>query len=175
MDELRRSHFLTRITVDSEVGELLPEVSAAAEVFIKSLNPLTKLPVPLSCACKDCEYRVEDELKNGFQECWGGLSDADPHILELYYGSQVKEVQALIEAGKASLYDLPESALSKKDGSMGPRAQRQLIQMRNSRSQTEWIDPALSDILNSHAYPLHFIDFETSGLAVPYHACVRPL
>ncbi len=174
VDELRRSHFLTRITVDSEVGELLPEVSAAAEVFIKSLNPLTKLPVPISFACKDCEYRVEDELKNGFQECWGGLADPDPHILELYYGSQVKEVQALIEAGKTSLYDLPESALSKKDGSMGPRAQRQLIQMRNSKSKTEWIEPALGDILASHAYPLHFIDFETSGLAVPYHAGMRP-
>jgi hypothetical protein len=175
VQELRHSHFLTRINVDSEVGELLPEVSAAAEVFIKSLNPLTKLPAPISFACKDCEYRVDkSEIKNGFRECWGELADPDPHILDLYYGSQVKEVQTLIEAGKTSLYDFPESALNKKDGSMGPRAQRQLVQMRNSKSRTEWIDPALSDILSSHSYPLHFIDFETSGLAVPYHAGMRP-
>jgi hypothetical protein len=175
VDELRRSHFLTRISVDREVWELLPEVSAAAETFIKSLNPLTKLPVQIAFACKDCEYRVDDsEIKNGFRECWGELADPEPHILELYHGGTVKEVQALIEAGKTSLFDLSESALSKKDGSMGPRAQRQLIQMRNSRSQTEWIDPTLGDILASHAYPLHFIDFETSGLAVPYHAGMRP-
>jgi hypothetical protein len=175
VDELRRSHFLTRISVDREVGELLPEVSAAAETFIKSLNPLTKLPVQIAFACKDCEYRVDDgEIKNGFRECWGKLADPEPHILELYHGGTVKEVQALIEAGKTSLFDLSESALSKKDGSMGPRAQRQLIQMRNSRSQTEWIDPTLGDILASHVYPLHFIDFETSGLAVPYHIGMRP-
>jgi hypothetical protein len=116
----------------------------------------------------------KSEVKNGFRECWGELADPEPHILDLYFGGQVKEVQALIEAGKTSLYDLPESALSKKDGSLGPRAQRQLMQMRNSRSQTEWIDPALGEILSSHSYPLHFIDFETSGLAVPYHAGMRP-
>ncbi len=175
VNELRRSHFLTRIHVDLEVDQLLPEVSAAADVFIKSLNPLTKLPTQIAFACKDCEYRVDDsELKNGFRECWGELADPEPHILELYFGGTVKEVQSLIEVGKAGLFDLPESAFSKKDGSMGPRAQRQLVQMRNSKSKTEWIDPALGDILNSHPYPLHFIDFETSGLAVPYHAGMRP-
>ena len=173
--ELRRSHFLTRLNVDLEVGELIPEVSAAAESFIKSLNPLTKLSTPLTFACNDCEYRVDaSELKNGFRECWGALADPDPHILDLYYGGTVKEAQALIEAGKTGLHDLPESALSKKDGSMGTRAQRQLIQIRNSKSQTEWIDPALGKIISSHSYPLHFIDFETSGLAVPYHAGMRP-
>lgn len=175
VNELRRSHFLSRLSVDLEVAELLPEVSAAAASFIQSINPLSKLPTPISFACKDCEYRVDkSEIKNGFRECWGDLAGPDPHILDLYFGGTVKEVQALIEAGKTSLYDLPESALSKKDGSMGPRAQRQLMQMRNSRSQTEWIDPALGDILSSHSYPLHFIDFETSGLAVPYHAGMRP-
>ncbi len=175
VDELRHSHFLTRISVNREVGELLPEVSTAAETFIKSLNPLTKLPAQIAFACKDCEYRVDNsELKNGFRECWGELADPQPHILELYFGGMLKEVQALIEAGKTHLFDLPESTLSKKDGSMGARAQRQLIQMRNSKSKTEWIDPALSVILDSYPYPLHFIDFETSGLAVPYHAGMRP-
>ena len=175
VNELRRSHFLTRISVDREVEELLPEVSAAAETFIKSLNPLARLPAQITFACKDCEYRVDDsERKKGFRECWGKSADPEPHILELYFSGTIKEVQALIEAGKTSLYDLPESALSKKDGSMGPRAQRQLIQIRNSKSKKEWIDPALGDILASHAYPLHFIDFETSGLAVPYHAGMRP-
>jgi hypothetical protein len=57
---------------------------------------------------------------------------------------------------------------------MGARGQRQLIQMRNTQSNTEWIDPALGVILESHVYPLHFIDFETSALAVPYHAGMRP-
>jgi hypothetical protein len=121
-----------------------------------------------------CQRLEETQLKNGFRECWGELTDPEPHILDLYFGSQGKEVQALIEAGKTGLFDLPESALSKKDGSLGARAQRQLVQMRNTRENQEWIDPALGDILSSHAFPLRFIDFETSGLAVPYHAGMRP-
>jgi len=175
VEQLRKSHFLTRLNVDLEVEELIPEVSQAADAFIQSLNPLRKLPVPISFACKDCEYRVaEDETPNGFRECWSTLADPKPHILDLYFGGTVAEVKNLIATGKTGLHDLPESALTKKDGSVGTRGQRQLIQILNTKSKTEWIDPALGDILSSHAYPLHFIDFETTGLAVPYHAGMHP-
>lgn len=175
VEQLRQNHFLTRLNADLEVSELIPEVSLAADAFLQSMNPLTKISIPISFACKDCEYRVaQDEQQNGFRECWGTLADSNPHIFDLYYGGTVKEVNDLIATGKTSLFDLPESALTKKDGSVGPRNQRQLIQMRNSRSNTEWIDPALGGILESYSYPLHFIDFETSALAVPYHAGMRP-
>jgi hypothetical protein len=176
VDELRRSHFLTRVNVDGEVGELIPEVTATSQVFLGSLNPnITKLPTQISFACKDCEYRVgAGELKDGFRECWGELADPDPHILDLYFGGTVKGINDLIAAGKTSLHDIPESALTKKDGSIGSRGSRQLVQMRNTASNTEWIDPALGDVLASFPYPLRFIDFETSGLAVPYHAGMRP-
>ena len=172
---LRENHFLTRLNVDLEAGELAPEVSSAAAAFFNSMNPLTKIPVPISFACKDCEYRVEeDETPNGFRECWGELADAKPHLLDLYHGGTVKAVNELIGSGKAGLFDLSESALGKKNGSMGTIASRQLIQMRHTKDNTEWIDPALGDILASYSYPLHFIDFETSALAVPYHAGMKP-
>ena len=175
VEQLRRNHFLTRVNVDSEVADLLPDVSSAAETFFNSLNPLIKLPVPISFSCKGCEYRVdESEEKNGFHECWGELANPKPHILDLYFGGTVKQVGDLISAGRTSLFELPESALAKKDGSMGARAQRQLIQMQHTKANTEWIDPALRSILDSFEYPLHFIDFETSGLAVPYHAGMHP-
>ena len=175
LEQLRRSHFLTRVNVDREVADLLPEVSAEAERYIQSINPLKKILAEISFSCKDCEYRVdENESRNGFRECWMELADPQPHILDLYFGSQVPLVQDLIARGKTSLLDVPESALTKKDGSVGTRNQRQLIQLRNTKSNTEWIDPALQEILASHPYPLHFIDFETSGLAVPYHAGMRP-
>ncbi|MBK8784644.1 MAG: DUF2779 domain-containing protein [Anaerolineales bacterium] len=172
---LRENHFLTRLNVDLEAGELTPEVSSAAAAFFKSMNPLTKIPTPISFACKDCEYRVaEDEAPNGFRECWGELADPKPHLLDLYHGGTVKAVNELISSGKAGLFDLSESVLGKKNGSMGTIASRQLIQMRHTKDNTEWIDPALGNILASHSYPLHFIDFETSALAVPYHAGMKP-
>jgi len=175
VEQIRESHFLTRINVDREVADLLPEVSSAAEIFLKSLNPLTKLPAPISFVCKDCEYRVDGkEEPNGFRECWGTLADPKPHILDLYHGSQVQGINELIAAGKTSLFDLPESAFRKKDGSVGPRGSRQLIQMRYTKENEEWIDPQLGTTLQSFPYPLHFIDFETSGLAVPYNAGLHP-
>lgn len=175
VEQLRQDHFLAQVNVDREVMELLPNVSLAAETFVKSLNPLTKLSTPLSFSCKDCEYRVATtETRNGFSECWGKLADPSPHIIDLYFGGTVKGVNDLIAAGKTSLFDLPESALLKKDGSLGSRGQRQVIQIRYSQTNTEWIDPALGDLLSSFEYPLQFIDFETSGLAVPYHAGMHP-
>ncbi len=175
VEQLRRNHFLARINVDPEVEQLIPEVLSAAGTFLKSMNPLAKIPVPISFACKDCEYHsAEDEPRNGFRECWGALADSKPHILDLYFGGTVKEANDLIAAGKTSLFDLPESALMKKGGLIGSRGQRQLIQIRNTKAGTEWIDSALGGILESSTYPLHFIDFETSGLAVPYHAGMRP-
>lgn len=175
VEQLRRNHFLTRVNVEREVADLLTEVSSAAETFFNSLNPLIKLPAPISFSCKGCEYRVdESEEKNGFRECWGELANPKPHILDLYFGGMVKQVGDLISAGRTSLFELPESALAKKDGTMGARAQRQLIQMQHTKTNTEWIDPALRSILDTFEYPLHFIDFETSGLAVPYHAGMHP-
>ena len=85
-----------------------------------------------------------------------------------------KLAEELIAQGKAGLADIPESALVKKDGSTGVQNQRQLLQLRNTSANIEWIDPALREILDSFAYPLHFIDFETSALAVPYHAGMHP-
>ena len=175
VEELRREHFLARVNVDAETAELMGEVSAAANQFIQSINPLTKMPVPISFSCKDCEYRAEeDEGRNGFRECWGTLADPDPHILDLYFGGKVGGINDLISDGKTSLYDVPESFLRKKDGGIGSQAQRQLIQIRRTRDNTEWVDPVLKDILSACEYPLHFIDFETSALALPYHAGMRP-
>ncbi|MDP1713704.1 MAG: DUF2779 domain-containing protein [Anaerolineales bacterium] len=175
VEQLRSDHFLTRVNVDLEVDDLIPEISHQAGIFLQSMNPLKKLPVPISFACKDCEYQsAEDEERDGFRECWGTLADSKPHILDLYFGGTVKEINDLITAGKTSLFDLPESALAKKDGSTGKRGQRQLIQIHNTKANTEWIDPTLGGILDSYAYPLHFIDFETSALVVPYHAGMHP-
>jgi len=38
----------------------------------------------------------------------------------------------------------------------------------------EFISPEMPKILEGCKYPLHFIDFEASRMAVPYHAGMRP-
>jgi hypothetical protein len=56
----------------------------------------------------------------------------------------------------------------------GTSAARQRIQIECTVAGREYIDPVLKELLDSHHYPLHFIDFEGSRLAIPYHEGMRP-
>ncbi len=179
VNRLREDHFLTLVDVSEEVELLMPDVRAAVREFVASVRPeLTKIEVPLSVACKTCEYRV-DNGESGFRECWGRLADPDPHLLDLYKvgvlgGRGGVTASRLIQDRRTSLFDLAVSDLVKTNGDVGRDNERQLIQLRHSRSGTEWFSEELSGILASFEYPLHFIDFETSSLAIPYHAGMRP-
>jgi hypothetical protein len=51
---------------------------------------------------------------------------------------------------------------------------RQTMQLEWSSKGREFVDPRLQSRLAQCAYPLNFVDFEASRLAVPYHAGMRP-
>lgn len=181
VDQLRREHFLSLVPVDAEVQMLVDEVSRDAARYACSLNPrLQMLPTPRSLACRNCEYRVPDSNQpHGFRECWGPLADVSPHLFDLYQigtvggrGGPVPE--HLISQGRVSFDDLPRGSLVKSDGTVGEINKRQLIQIDHTRDNTEWISDALPGILRSFPFPLHFIDFETTALALPYHAGMHP-
>src|ERR1022692_2305498 len=71
-----------------------------------------------------------------------------------------------------SIFHLTSAEFFGRTGSAyGPR---QIIQLTNTRSGKEWIGPALRDELAKLKGPLHFIDFETSTMALPYHRGMRP-
>ena len=57
---------------------------------------------------------------------------------------------------------------------MGNYGARQLIQIEHTHSNSEWVGDKLGTLLDQFEYPLHFIDFETTALAVPYHAGMGP-
>ena len=180
-DRLREDHFITIVDVAAEVDELLPEVSAVAATYVASLNPtLQKIAAPISVGCRDCEYRVDPSVTpSGFNECWGDLADVEPSVLDLCYASEIgpkddRLVDQLIRQRKCSLYDVPLSQLTKKGGDVGKRNERQIIQIRQTQERTAWISPQLAAFTQACEYPLYFIDFETSALAIPYHAGMRP-
>ncbi|MDQ6830492.1 MAG: DUF2779 domain-containing protein [Gemmatimonadota bacterium] len=174
-------HFLSFVPVDAEVASVLPEVAAAANEFVASLSPvLVRVPVPAALHCRECEFHASDtDVRDGFVECWGELAHADPHLFDMYCVSEIGGrsdplADRLIAKGKASLLDIEEAQLVKKDGTPGANNVRQRIQLAHTRDNTPWFSPELGGILGALAYPLHFIDFETSALAVPYHAGMHP-
>jgi hypothetical protein len=181
VQQLRAGHFLSQVPVSAEVQQLLPEVGRAASEYAASLNPdLRRIERPLSVACKSCEYRASEmDPRDGYRECWGALADSEPHLLDLYHvgdlgGRGGPVANALIEQGKVGLFDVPKESLVKADGTVGERNKRQIIQIDYTRKGVEWMSDALPKILDSFKYPLRFIDFETTAIAVPYHAGMHP-
>ncbi len=177
IDALRKDELLIKIGVSVEVEYLLPEIKKAAEVLVSSIiNGYEKIQGPLSTECKSCEYRMPLELseKNGFLECWGSNGTLSPHLLELRNLGNLKAngeklADALFAKGKASLYDIPIEWLSSpKQGTWQKR------QIEYTKKGETWINPDLKDELASHKYPLQFIDFEGSKMALPYHVGMRP-
>lgn len=170
---LHQHHILTLVDVESEVTELLPQVIEHGKTYLATLTPkLTKISIPISKSCKNCEYRLptNQDLNNGFRECWGKLAEVEPHILDLYQmgrigGHDTPLVNELINQGQVSLYDLPKAALTDQ-----AFLHRQLVQIEHTQKQQEWFSPHLKSVLSKYEYPLHFIDFETSRFCLPYHA-----
>ncbi|MEE3715920.1 DUF2779 domain-containing protein [Tumidithrix elongata RA019] len=176
LEQLNQNHILGLIGIDREVQEVLPEVIAQTEIYLDSLvNGLRKIEVPLSKHCKGCEFRVsEGSKKDGFKECWGELAEVEPHIFDLYHmgrvgGHETPVVNELIQMGKVNMYDIPLDQLDDTFFSF-----RQLIQLEYTKTNREWMSEQLPSIMAKCSYPLHFIDFETSRMALPYHPGMRP-
>jgi hypothetical protein len=170
-EQLRKDHFLEWVNIDEEVEVVFAksDFKASVNTFIQSLVTDTKITTPISVRCKDCEYRLSDDRQpNGFRECWGVMADIKPHILNLgYLGNFNKkgEVTHLIDSGKAGLDDVPPGLV---EGKYDNRPYYQLTE------KEEFIKPEFFRRLSDIKYPLWFIDFETSQMAVPYHAGMHP-
>jgi hypothetical protein len=82
-------------------------------------------------------------------------------------GRKYNLVGELAAEGKARMTYVPIDMLT---SAYGSRQQQQLACL----GEGEWIAPELPSLLKSHKRPLHFIDFEASRLALPYHEEMSP-
>lgn len=169
---LRKQPFVQICDVTSEVEELLPKIKEAAATFTGTLIGETPIRIApkLGVICKKCEYRIEGLDQNGFRECWGKLANASPHLLDLYRVDLLAKdvISKLIEEGRCSLDDISPNDFR------GIIGERQTIQLESTLVNKEFINPELLKILDSCKYPIHFVDFEASRTAVPYHLGMRP-
>lgn len=173
---------LATIDVDDEVDELIGDVQrfADAQEVRYGADGVAHEAGTLGMHCGKCEYRVNaTEPLNGFRECWGRLTPTEPSILELYRFGQTKHDgeklgDVMIANGRVGLDDVDPRHLVKADGSPTAYSARQLVQIEHTRRRAPWVDAGLRAALASVEYPLHFIDFETSAMAIPYHAGMHP-
>jgi len=176
INEIERDRFLTKVSIETEVAELIEPVIASAQKYIDYLIERSpEIFAPISKSCKGCEYRASDrDTRDGFKECWGDLADQEHHVLDLYQmgrigGNETPLVNELIKQKKVSMFYVPLEELTDYTYSY-----RQLVQIEYTKKNKEWISEYLPKIVKQVEYPIHFIDFETSRMAIPYRAGMQP-
>jgi hypothetical protein len=163
-------------------GQRVAQWAAASKEGRKILSPIS------GAKCAGCEFRAgptdrKQGKRSGFHECWAAqtqLSDEDldgPLVTEVWNSRRRDD---WTKAGIYRLRDLPPSAISrtgKQRASGWSQSERQAIQVRSVRqNRTEPVvdTDGLRAALSSLRYPLHFIDFETTRSALPFHRGMRP-
>lgn len=155
--------------------------SAMIETLSRAHREQEKLKRPIGSYCRTCPY------PQGFKECWteqAGFKEADferPHLFELW---NFRKHDQLIARKKFFLEDLeredidsdaidrteaPESGLKASD-----RRWLQVEKVQNKDSSSYIDVDGLRAEISKWVYPLHFIDFETTSVALPFHKGMRP-
>ena len=185
-----KKQVLVKVPVDEmidkiiEDGSFLKEIERLATAYEKD----EKIISDIGAHCGGCEFTCpaeaeKDGSKSGFKECWKKAlkwkdSDFDePNVLEVWsYGKKKNE---RIEEGRIKFCDLdihdfePDT-----DGKPGISArERKWLQVKKAQTNdsTPYFDGAgLKLEMDKWTYPLHFIDFETSMVAIPFNKGRRP-
>lgn len=138
--------------------------------------------------CKSCEFRIDNKLKSegkksGFEHCWQAAkklkaSDFDrPFVFDVW---NFRKSGELIDGGTIFMDQINEDDVSpsKSTDTVGlSSSERQWLQIEKVKNcdLSPYLDiQGLAQEFASWTYPLHFIDFETTMVAIPFHKGRRP-
>ena len=146
-----------------------------------------KIVSPPSTVCAKCEFRTTpadeaDGKKSGFKECWShtfGWNAKEfnaPNILDIWnYRGKSK----LITEQRVTMAEVTKDDINPEpDGKPGlAMSERQWLQVEKAQNNNTavWFDKsALSNEMGRWNFPLHFIDFETTRVAIPFNSGRHP-
>ena len=192
------SPILCRVNVDKECESIFNSVEDVGsnksmsfkdrvDLFADQYASNKKISMPIATRCAKCEFYTTDSdeqngLRSGKKECWQeelGWSDEDfnePTVLDVW---NFRKKDELIQEGRIKMSALTEEDVNPTpDGKAGySRSQRQWLQIEKCQTNDEtfWIDhEGLQKVMDSWLFPLHFIDFETTAVAIPFNAGRKP-
>ncbi|GAA4230608.1 hypothetical protein GCM10022291_01150 [Postechiella marina] len=137
-------------------------------------------------ACKSCEFKTTDAEENegklsGFKTCfrkqhqWTDTDFDTPNTFDIW---DFRRGEKLFSEGVIFKKDItPEAIGYKEEAGKLSRTERQWIQIEKNINEdnTCYVDvDGLKQEMTSWIYPLHFIDFETSTVALPFNKDRRP-
>lgn len=188
---------LIKVNIDDLLG-LIYERTDGAGLITKPFHEQVKqwadqyendvrIESPIGKKCIDCEFRCSDQDRNtgkkdGFRECWKAkarFTDDDflkPSVLDIWFYNAKDD---LIRDGKFFMADLLDEDFgeSRPKFSGMTRTDRQRVQVQKATANDDTmllLSEELREEMESWKYPLHFIDFETAAVAIPFYKNMRP-
>lgn len=193
----RKNHILTQVNVDRECDAICTqelEVAQGPAIFSERIDWLAahyerdeKIECRPSPVCARCEFKATAEeeaggLRSGFKECWTKAlkwRDKDfavPNVLNIW---NYKGKGKLMAENRIAIADVTKEDIGPEtDNKPGlSQSERQWLQveMAQANNQTPWVDKAsLCREMKQWKFPLHFIDFETTRVAIPFNQGRHP-
>jgi hypothetical protein len=186
---------LVKICVDKEVQVINASRFDEGKTFEELISDLAEICVSgrfvdpvVGSHCKSCEFRIKTSpsmsgLKSGFAKCWSTVSGVSESACEKPFAFDVwnfRKASKLIADGRIWMAEIEREDISpttNKDSRGLSSSERQWLQVEKVRANdlTSYFDaPGLHEEMKSWKFPLHFIDFETSLVAIPFHKGRRP-
>jgi hypothetical protein len=188
---------LIKVNVDSAVKEAFDNeltTGMPKHTFVDNITALAKYyeadekiaPV-IGAKCKKCEFRCSSKEEesgklSGFKSCWtqqlhwSDKDFEDKTVLDIW---NYRKADECIENGIIKLDDVSPEKIGEVDNKntvLAPK-ERQWLQVEKyqQRDTTAYFDADSMRIqMSSWTYPLHFIDFETSAVAIPFYKGMVP-
>ena len=185
------SSILCNINVDEEVSLILNSnpidenrtFSELVTFYVNNYKTDTKIFYEIGAHCKGCEFYTEsisEKTKSGFHECWEEqlhlpIEDINqPKTYDVWYNP----AKNAIEDGRFFMRQLTENDLNiKPEAGKLSRSERQWLQIEKTINEdsSPYLDiDNLRDEINSWIFPLNFIDFETTAVAIPFFKDMHP-
>ena len=179
---------IAQLFIDDKAGKGPPSTSYAQKIeeWSEAYHKEEKIVSAVGVHCFGCQFKGNNlTKKSGFHECWkqqySKLTDTDlakPMVHAIWDNRRKKKH---LEEGVLFVEDLTEIHISDSiqptaDGKLS-RQERQWMQVEKiqKNDDTFYLDrDRLREQMNSFTYPLHFIDFETSMVAIPFYIGQKP-
>jgi hypothetical protein len=163
----------------------LQPMDQAANDWAKAYADDQKIPPLPGAKCSNCEFKVasDNELQSGFHECWSqtyGITAQDlaqGTVLDLW---NFRKKDDLISQGRIRLKQVQDGDINVIDGGETLSvSERQWMQVKGLPPEEDrggyWLAEAhMRREMATWRFPYHFIDFETSAVAIPFHQGMRP-
>ncbi|HMQ11630.1 MAG TPA: DUF2779 domain-containing protein [Oligoflexia bacterium] len=162
--------FLKKHGIANELNqENKNHLQTSIKIFSDSLPKKEKLHPKLGTHCKKCEFKSEDLNQSGVHECWKN-KDSQPLVIDVWHAKQ-----KWIDEGLRFMHELDYDHLENKEKNSS-RALRQWLQIQNTLnpSGAKFERKAFKEQLAQLEYPFHFIDFESSTVALPFFKNMQP-